>query len=260
MKIALAQLNYIIGDFESNVNKIIGNIRQAKKKQSDLVVFAEMAVCGYPPRDFLEFNDFIELCERGIKKIAAECQGIAAIVGAPSFNHGERGKRLFNSAYFLEDGEIKSVHHKSLLPTYDIFDEYRYFEPSSDFHVLEFKSKKLAITICEDIWNIDGRCLYQKSPMEELSEQNLDLLINIAASPFSYIQKEEREKTLHWNAEKYNIPVVYVNHIGAQTEVVFDGGSQIIDSNSDLLASCGYFEESIFFVDLYNKQKAFEQP
>lgn len=259
MKIALAQLNYHIGNFDSNVGKIINSIKEAREKKADLVVFAEMAICGYPPRDFLEFNDFIELCEKGLKDIAAECIGIAAVVGAPSFNPSSKGKRLYNSAYFLQNGEIDSIHHKALLPTYDIFDEYRYFEPANSFQIVNFQGKRIAITICEDIWNIDGSLLYQKSPMEELSAQNPDLLINIAASPFSYIQKEEREKTLRWNCEKYNIPILYVNHVGAQTEVIFDGGSQFIACNGELLASCGYFQESICYFNTDQKDGTLEE-
>lgn len=259
MKIALAQLNYTIGDFDSNIAKIIGSIQEAKKNGAELAVFSEMAVCGYPPRDFLDFNDFVDLCVSGIEKIALECKGIAAVVGAPSFNASERGKRLFNSAYFLKDGRIDSIQHKSLLPTYDIFDEYRYFEPASAFDIIDYQGKKIAITICEDIWNIEGSFLYQKSPLESLSEQQMDLIVNIAASPFSYVQKEEREKTLKWNAMKYCVPIIYVNHVGAQTEVIFDGGSQVMDSKGKTIASCGYFRESICYVDTADQNDPIEE-
>ena len=249
MKIALAQINYHIGNFDSNVEKIIAAIKTARYRESDLIVFAELAVCGYPPRDFLEFNDFIDLCERSIEKIAKECVGIAAIVGAPSYNKTSRGKRLYNSALFLEDGKIKSTHHKGLLPTYDIFDENRYFEAGPEYDIVEYKNQRIALTICEDIWNVEGSYLYQKSPLDSLETQNPDVIINIAASPFSYLQREKRDEILKWNVEKYKTPIVYVNHIGAQTEVIFDGGSKAFDEKGECVAACEYFVESLCYVD-----------
>jgi len=153
MKIALAQLNYHIGNFESNTAKIIDHIHKAKQNGADLVVFAELCVCGYPARDFLEFDEFIGLCEESAKKIAAECIDIASIIGLPTFNHKDEGKDLSNSAYFIENGKVKAMVNKALLPNYDVFDEYRYFEPSTEFSCIEFKGKKIALTICEDLWN-----------------------------------------------------------------------------------------------------------
>lgn len=260
MKIAIAQVNYTIGDFHSNTKKIISNIREAKKEKSELVVFAELAVCGYPPQDFLDFDDFILLCNKAIDQIASECIGIAAIVGAPSFNRQEKGKRLFNSAYFLENGKIKSIHHKSLLPNYGVFDEYRYFEPSQKSEVVEFKGKKLAITICEDLWSMENGRKYENDPMAQLSQQNPDLLINIAASPFSYQQEKERTKMLQANATKYNISIIYVNHIGAQTELIFDGGSRVVSADSSVVSSCGFFQEELSFYNIDEKIRPIELP
>ena len=148
MRIALAQQNYLIGDFEGNRSKIISAIREAKKQSADLVVFSELCVCGYPPRDFLEFSDFIERCEESVALIAKECAGISAIVGSPSRNPVVKGKDLFNSAYFLSDGKVKEVIHKTLLPTYDIFDEVRYFESNTEWKLIECCGKKIAVTIC----------------------------------------------------------------------------------------------------------------
>ncbi|NOX48042.1 MAG: NAD+ synthase [Chlorobi bacterium] len=250
MKIALAQINYHIGNFENNEIKILDAIRKAKKEKADLVVFAELAVSGYPPRDFLEFDDFINKCYFSLNRIAKECDGIAAIVGSPTRNPGTKGKDLFNSAFFLSEGEVKSVHHKTLLPNYDIFDEYRYFEANSVFEIIEFKGKKLAITICEDLWNIGDDLLYRTNPMDELIKLEPDVMINIAASPFDYTAETRRKKILFENVEKYKLPLVYVNHVGAQTELLFDGGSLAINSKGTLCKEFNYFEEDFGIVDL----------
>jgi NAD+ synthase (glutamine-hydrolysing) len=169
MKIFIAQQNYHIGNFEANTAKIIQAIREAKMKGGDLIVFSELAVCGYPPRDFLEFNDFIEQCEKAIDAIRKEADVIGVIVGAPSRNPAPEGKDLFNSAYLLYNEQVIGIAHKTLLPNYDIFDEYRYFEPASEWNVIEFKGKRIALTVCEDIWNISDNPLYRHSPMDKLN-------------------------------------------------------------------------------------------
>ncbi|WP_421945098.1 NAD+ synthase [Pedobacter sp.] len=250
MKIALAQLNYHIGNFEANTEKIISNIKAAKSKGADLVVFAELAICGYPPRDFLEFDEFISLCEKSALTIAEHCQDIACIVGLPVKNDVLQGKDLFNAAYFIENGKVKAVTKKALLPTYDVFDEYRYFEPATKFQCIDFKGKKIALTICEDLWNINDNPLYVSIPMDELIKEQPDVMINIAASPFSYTHDDERIKVLSDNAKKYNLPVFYVNQVGAQTEIIFDGGSLVFDSEGATKAEMKYFEEDLQVFDL----------
>jgi NAD+ synthase (glutamine-hydrolysing) len=230
MKIALGQLNYHIGNFASNVDKVKKTIALARQKGADLVVFAELAISGYPPRDFLEFDDFIERCDEAARAIAKECKGIAVIIGCPVPNKDERGKNLFNAALFLADGKIASIHAKGLLPNYDVFDEYRYFEPSTEFEPAFFQGKRIAVTICEDLWNIGPDLLYSTIPMDELMPFKPDLIVNIAASPFHYEQARIREQILVENARKYSLPVVYVNHVGAQTELLFDGGSMVVDA------------------------------
>mgnify|MGYP003575295746 CR=1 FL=1 len=249
MKIALAQLNYHIGNFESNTQKIIDAIGEAKSKGADLVVFAELAICGYPPRDFLEFTEFIELCESSIEKVASACQGIACIIGAPTRNPEKAGKDLFNSAYFIEDGIIKAVVNKALLPTYDVFDEYRYFQPNTDFSCIDFKGVRIALTICEDLWNINDNPLYVSAPMDELIKEGPDLMINIAASPFSYNHDDNRYKVLKDNSLKYNLPLLYVNQVGSQTEIIFDGGSFAFSAKGELLDQLKYFEEDMKVYD-----------
>ncbi|NVO03731.1 MAG: NAD+ synthase, partial [Bacteroidetes bacterium] len=248
MKIAIAQLNFHIGNFELNESKIIDSINKAKKANSDIIIFSELAISGYPPRDFLEFEDFIEKCHKSIEVIAKECVEIAAVIGAPSINPNIKGKNLFNSAFFLAEGKIKSIINKTLLPTYDVFDEYRYFEPNSEFKVIEYFGKKLAITICEDLWNISDDPMYTVNPMDELTKQNPDFIINIAASPFHYKQREARIDILKKNIEKYQIPLFYSNHVGAQTELLFDGGSMAINTSGEIF-EMNYFEEDFRVFD-----------
>ncbi len=255
MKIALAQINYHIGNFESNETKILKAIKKAKSEKADLVVFAELAVSGYPPRDFLEFDDFINKCYYSISRIAKGCVGIAAIIGSPTRNPEQKGKDLFNSAFFVSEGKIKSIHHKTLLPNYDIFDEYRYFEPNSVFEVIGFKGKKLAITICEDLWNIGDDLLYRSNPMDELMKHQPDVMINIAASPFDYNAEERRKRILFQNVKKYKLPLIYVNHVGAQTELLFDGGSIVINSSGQISKELNYFEEDFGIIDLGEIEK-----
>jgi NAD+ synthase (glutamine-hydrolysing) len=249
MKIAVAQLNYHIGNFEANAEKIISTIQTAKSANADLVVFSELSICGYPPRDFLEFDDFTDLCEASVQKIATHCEGIAAIVGAPGKSLLSKGKKLHNSAYFLDEGKVQSIHHKSLLPTYDVFDENRYFEAAEEVQCINYKGQTIALTICEDLWNINGSYLYKSSPMETLAEEKPDFIINIAASPFSKDQNQNRKKIFEWNAIKYELPIYYVNHIGAQTELIFDGGSSVYNSKGELTNQLSFFKEDIQYFD-----------
>lgn len=258
MKIAIAQLNFHVGNFEANTLKIIEEINKAKKEGADLVVFSELAICGYPPRDFLEFNDFIESCINGIKSIAEHTFGITAVVGGPSKNTTGQGKSLFNSAYVLNEGQIKEVIHKTLLPTYDIFDEYRYFEPNRAFSVIEVNKVKVGIAICEDLWNVGDNPLYTKSPSVELKALGAEIIVNIAASPFSYNQDSQRKKVLSENAEKTNLPIVYCNHVGAQTELIFDGGSFFMNASGDVAHQMPFFEEGSIYNELDVKSGKFE--
>jgi len=256
MKIAIAQLNYHIGNFEENTSKIIDYIGKSKAGGAELVVFTELSVTGYYPHDLLERKEFIEQSEKALNQIATHCNGIAAIVGGPRINPEPRGKKLFNSAFFMYDGAIQHVVNKSLLPTYDIFDEYRHFEPNKTFSVFDFGGKKIAITICEDLWdeqetqNEFGReKLYQLSPLKELSALNPDLVINISASPFSFNQENWRKNILVKNAIKYQLPIVYANQVGAQTELIFDGGSFYINKKGEIQEELNYFEEDFRIID-----------
>lgn len=250
MKIALAQLNYHIGNFEYNQQQILAHINLAKEKGADLVVFAELAVCGYGSLDFLAYDDFIEQCETTTQQIAKHCKGIACILGLPIKNNVLKGKDLFNVAYFIEDGEVKSITKKALLPTYDVFDEARYFEANQEFSCVDFKGKKIALTVCEDLWNLNDNPLYVSCPMDELIKEKPDLMINIAASPFNYRHDEDRIEILSENAKKYKLPLFYVNQVGAQTDIIFDGGSLVFDEEGVLKAEMKYFEEDFQLFDL----------
>ncbi|HPH22485.1 MAG TPA: NAD+ synthase [Chitinophagaceae bacterium] len=245
MKIFLAQQNYHIGNFEYNTNKIIEAIEIAKVQNADLIVFSEMCICGYPARDFVEFNDFINKCYAAINVIKQHATTIGVLIGSPARNPIVEGKDLFNAAFFLYEGEVKAEIHKTLLPTYDVFDEYRYFEPAYNWQTVLFKGKKLAITICEDIWNLGDNPLYRVCPMDELMKQEPDVMLNLSASPFDYTHDEDRKATIKANVLKYKIPLFYCNAVGSQTEIVFDGGSYIFDKDANLVKAFPLFEEAV---------------
>ena len=250
MKIVLAQQNYHIGNFELNTQKIITAIREAKAAGADLILFSEMCVCGYPARDFVEFNNFITQCEASVDRIRQEADTIGVLIGGPSRNPSKLGKDLFNAAFFLYEQKIVAEIHKTLLPTYDVFDEYRYFEPAADWKVVPFKGKKLAITICEDIWNLGDNPLYTICPMDRLMEQQPDIMLNLSASPFDYTHDEDRKAVIKANVLKYRLPLFYCNAVGSQTEIVFDGASLVFDAQANLCAALPMFTEASALLDL----------
>ncbi|PCJ63647.1 MAG: NAD+ synthase [Bacteroidetes bacterium] len=243
MKIALAQLNYIIGDIEGNTAKIIGEIEKAKAEKADLVIFSELAICGYPPKDLLDYPSFILRCEKGLEEIQEVTEGIGVLVGGPSWTKLEKGKKLYNSAFFYSDKKLIRRIDKTLLPTYDIFDEYRYFHYNELFECVEFKGEKIAVTICEDLWNLDEEKLYVSTPMDELMKQNPTVMINLSGSPYSYNHVEKRRKRMQLNAKTYGLPLFYVNQVGGNTDILFDGGSMFINRNGDIAEECEFYKE-----------------
>jgi NAD+ synthase (glutamine-hydrolysing) len=252
MKITIAQLNYHIGNFDRNRDLICNAIRRAKSEGSDLIIFSELCISGYPPLDLLDRIDFIEKCKSTVNDIAGECVGITAIVGSPTINKKNEGKKLYNSALVLSEGHIIFTANKALLPTYDIFDEYRYFEPEKHFNVFLFRGLKIALTICEDLWDeqpfdneFEKTRLYTVSPMEELSRFKPDLVINISASPFSYTKIEAKENIFRYKALKYNTPVISVNQTGANTELIFDGASLVVNGKGEIYKQLPFFEETV---------------
>jgi NAD+ synthase (glutamine-hydrolysing) len=259
MKIFIAQQNYHIGNFESNTQKIIEAIEAAKAQGGELILFSELSVCGYPPRDFLEFNDFLNKCNEAIDQIRQHADSIAVIIGAPDRNKRVEGKDLHNAAYFLYEKEVKAVVHKTCLPNYDVFDEYRYFEPAYDWNIVEFKGRKLAITICEDIWNLGDNPLYRICPMDELMKYQPDVMLNISASPFDYTHVEDRKAIVKLNVQKYKLPMLYCNCVGSQTEIVFDGGSLVFDKHANMIKHLSLFDEELVGFEL-NDDGTFAEP
>jgi len=257
MKVVLAQLNYHIGNFAENLSKIAYEVKKAEGLNADLIVFSELAVTGYPPQDLLEFESFIMDSSKSIQQLASISTHIGILIGAPTLNPGPTGKKLYNSAYFLFDGWVQQVFHKTLLPTYDIFDEYRYFEPNREFKLLHFKDKKIAVTICEDLWfdqpadnAFSNNRLYTENPLDKLAALDPDLVINLAASPFSYLRQQVKTEIFTDNARKFRLPILYVNQIGAQTELVFEGGSLAVNRHGKIVGSLNLFSEDSQLIDL----------
>ena len=235
MKIAIGQLNFHIGNFEKNYLLMNQAIDDALEQGADLIVFSELSVCGYPPLDLLEHKEFVDACLATVDRLKARSHEIGIVVGSPSVNPAEKGKKLYNSAFFLAGGEVIHQVNKTLLPTYDIFDEYRYFEPNRDFGLVNFRGYKFALTICEDLWDdqpvenaFAQTRLYLHSPMEALAAQGPDCIINISASPFAANKLDARREVIAQNAIKYGMPVIYSNQVGANTELIFDGGSMVV--------------------------------
>src|SRR5437764_3955198 len=255
MKIFLAQQNYHIGNFEDNTRKIIEGIKKGKEAGADLIMFSELCVCGYPPRDFLEFKDFIDQCYASLDKIKIHADTVGVLVGCPAINPQVDGKDLFNAVFLLHEKEIKAEIHKTLLPTYDVFDENRYFEPAYSWKCIDFKGKKLAVTICEDIWNLGDNPLYRVTPMEALIREQPDVMLNLSASPYNYAADVVRRSIVEAHVAKYHLPMLYCNNIGSQTEIVFDGGSLVYDINGNLVKEMKYFEEDSGIFDLETLSK-----
>lgn len=256
MKIQIEQLNYIVGDLKGNAEKIIDAIEKGKQADVDLVVFSELAICGYIPHDMLEQKDFIDMIYKEIDHIAYHCHDIAILLGTPWVNESPKGKKLFNAAVFIAEGKVKDVFKKTLLPTYDIFDDYRYFEPNISFKLLDYKGEKIAVTICEDLWDkqeagyqFAKETLYQVSPLKELAKLNPDYVINIAGSPFSYNQEILRKQVLINNAKDHKLAILYVNQCGSNTELIYDGGSRVLNENGEVVLQLKHFEEDRQWID-----------
>lgn len=250
LKICIAQQNYIIGDINYNKNKIIEAIQAAQNSAVDILLFSELTVCGYSPKDLFFKEKFIQQCRSAIDEIATHVGDMLVIIGAPSINPQKDGKYLFNSAYCLYDGHIDYVAHKTLLPTYDVFNEYRYFEPSKEWSCYTFKGCKIALTICEDIWDVEEDPMYQVRPLDKLIQEHPDVILNLSASPFSYIHEEKRKAVISFNALKYKTPIVYCNTVGAQTELVFDGGSVFCKDNGEIIHQLAEFSEDMASITL----------
>ena len=254
MKIYLSQINTIVGDVEHNYRRVIDEMELARRAGADLIVFPELTILGYPPRDLVLQKDLIADNLAVLEKISAQTQGIGVIVGYVDKNPATEGKGLFNAAALCADGKILSKHYKTLLPTYDIFDEARYFDPAPSVRTALFGGKKIGITICEDIWNISppgaNHRLYKIDPVKELVSQKPDLIVNISASPFALDKREVREDVLIDTALRTDAPVVHVNLVGGNDSVIFDGWSAVFDSEGCLVANACDFEEDAILYDM----------
>lgn len=259
MKIALAQLNYHIGNFEFNTGKIISSIQRAEKEGADLVIFAELAICGYPPLDFLDYHHFNNKCLDSINSILPYCKNTAVIIGGPSVNKDPAGKNIFNSAYVIENGAISAIVPKTLLPTYDVFDEYRWFESGNNQGCVTVKGVRIALTVCEDLWNMDEDPLYDSWPMNRLIGEGPHLMINIAASPFNFNHAGERKKILEKNIRQFKLPLIYVNQVGAHADIIFDGGSLIYNGEAVPQHEMKFFEEDFFMCEFNTASLGFNE-
>lgn len=256
MKVALAQVNTKIGDFEGNVRKVLLSISRAKSLGADLVAFPEMTTTGYPPRDLVEQPSFIEKNLRALEAIASEARGIAAVVGAIERNPQPGGKPLYNAAVFLREGVVRHRYFKNLLPTYDVFDEGRYFQPGTETGLWTIASSlpamKVGISICEDAWNDKTfweKRLYPHDPVEGQVSLGADLLLNISASPFSLGKEKVRREMLSALAARHRRPVLYVNLVGGNDELVFDGRSLAVSREGKVAAEGKAFEEDLLIVE-----------
>ena len=236
MKVTVAQLNPVVGDIEGNLRKSEEVIAKHAGK-TDLIVFPELFLVGYPTRDLLEKKGFIERSYKALDRLAglsASTKGTGIIIGAPTRSEGDGGKKLFNSAILLAGGKIVSMHHKSLLPTYDVFDEARYFDQSPSVDTVSFKGEKLGITVCEDAWNDAGLWrdrAYPDDPIDALAKKKATIFINISASPFHVGKDVTRFDVVAGHAKKHGVPFVYVNQVGANDEIIFDGTSLFVDAS-----------------------------
>ncbi len=244
LKIAVAQLNFKIGDFEANTSQIADTLFTAKQEGVDLVVFPEMSVSGYMPDDLLDYPYFVEKCEYSLELVAQSCQGIAAIVGGIMRNPG-KGRLLQNVCCFMQNGRIETIIPKTLLPTYDVFSESRYFEPATQQQVINFKGVNLGIAICEDLWDLYNNFEYTQSPGEALKALGADLIINPSASPYHLDKDSHRNKVFSGQVNRFNLPVLYVNQIGVHTELLFDGSSRAVNNNGEIAMQLPNFESCV---------------
>jgi NAD+ synthase (glutamine-hydrolysing) len=253
MKIALAQINPVVGDVIGNSERIIERIGEARSAGAELVVFTELSVVGYPPKDLLLKPRFVQSNMEAVGRIAESCRGIAAILGYVEMNADAVGRRLRNAAAYCADGRVKGVRYKSLLPTYDVFDERRYFEPGPEVAIVEHGGTPVGLSICEDLWNDEqliGRRIYKVDPIGQLAAAGARIMINISASPFTLDKQDFRMRLFGNQARKYHLPLVFVNQVGGNDELIFDGASAVFDAEGNVIAQAKAFEEDLLIVDV----------
>lgn len=252
MRIALAQINTTVGDFAGNIERIVKYAGCAQERGADLVVFPELALCGYPPRDLVERPGFIRKSETELERLAGLLPPLAVLVGYVRRSHAVQGKAVADAAVLIKNGTVVLDYTKILLPFYDVFDESRYFEPGHSLGLHEFGGFQLGITVCEDIWNDKHfwkKQLYTRDPVEESVQVGANLLLNIASSPYSTEKIRLRHDMLKAIAAAHHIPVVYVNHVGGNDQLVFDGSSMAFNAEGELCARARSFEEDLVIFD-----------
>jgi NAD+ synthase (glutamine-hydrolysing) len=261
MKILAAQLNPTIGDFEENSWWIIEALAFARRKRCELVIFPELAICGYPPEDLLLHPDFVETCEKFTKKIARESKGLSVVLGTVRRAGDHHEKPLHNSAAIIVDGKIIGYQDKQLLPTYDVFDEHRYFEPGRQSQVWKLCGKKVAITVCEDLWAHAKRLVFTEytcDPVDRLKHHEPDLHINISSSPFSMEKRGVRLEVVAYAARTLHCPTIWCNQVGGNDSLIFDGHSLVVDKDGNLRQEGHRFSEDLMVVDLDHLPPAHE--
>ena len=255
MKIALGQIDPTVGDFSGNAGKIIDFSRRAQAAGAGLILFPELSVCGYPPRDLVERSSFVIHNRESVERIAKETAGIAVICGLVTPAQSDTGKSVMNSAALLMDGRIAFIQSKMLLPTYDVFDEMRNFAPAKSQDLFSFCGNRMALTICEDAWNDKQfwvKRLYTVDPVESLIQAGGNFVLNISASPFWIGKREFRRQMLASIATHHKVPVVLVNQVGGNDSLVFDGSSLVLDREGKVIAQGRSFEEDLIYFDSTN--------
>jgi NAD+ synthase (glutamine-hydrolysing) len=253
MKIALAQINTTVGDINGNRDRVLQTMEKTKALGAEITVFPELCLTGYPPRDLLGLHGFVESTIRALQEIAAVSDHMGVVIGFVDKNPKKEGRSFYNSAAFVAEGKIQAVIHKTLLPTYDVFDEDRYFERSHEVQLVHFGSYTLGISICEDAWNSEDfwpRPLYSTDPIRNQILKGANLLINISASPFEMGKPGFRFKMLHDHVRKYRVPLVYVNLVGGNDDLLFDGNSLAIGKDGNVIAQGRSFSEDLLIVDI----------
>lgn len=248
-----AQINPTVGDLDGNVRKIIEALHRARRAGVDIVVFPELALCGYPPEDLLLDASLINAIEARLEGIAQETEGLFAVLGVPIWSRSGKEKPLFNSAAIFRNGRLLGFHHKQLLPTYDVFDERRFFEPGDSPTVFEHLGRRIAVTICEDLWQHSqtvGYTSYACDPVKQLQEREVDLVLNLSASPYSYQRKKQRIEVFALVARALKAPLVLCNQVGANDQLVFDGRSFHLNEKGELIHLAKGFEEDDLIIDL----------
>ena len=258
MKIALLQLNFTIGDFEKNADKVLNSYQRAVEQGAELCVAPELGLCGYPPRDLLHRKDFLQSHDWALRELAKKIGQVPLIVGGIEKTKRKDGRPLHNSAFLLQQGRSRVVAQKSLLPTYDVFDEDRYFEPGTANQPVRIGKQKVGVTICEDIWNDEDlwpKRRYRRDPVRELAKKGINLLINLSASPWNMGKEKVRHRLLAEVAKREKIPVVQVNLVGGNDELVFDGESMVVGPRGGFLGQGVAFADEVKVVDLGGREE-----